>query len=295
MPTLYNPASGIIASANQKTFPPDYPYNVPGTFADTYRVTQIRSLLSAKRKLTVDDMLAVQKDVYSAYDHFLAKQIVAAYQKIGSKNDLALEAIDILRKWNGQMEKSDAAPVITQFVSKAIGVKLTSALHTRYSGIPRPQIIQTMLQTRPTSWVPQDNWDAFIIDCFNSALNIARGQLGSPVGKWRWGQMLHWKLDHPVGKQLPFVDGLFDIGPVEMSGSGTTVKQTTPRLGPSERMVVDFGDLDKSVQNLVVGESGFVASEHYKDEWPAYYVGTSFPMQFNHVDARETLRVNPAK
>jgi penicillin amidase len=58
-------------------------------------------------------------------------------------------------------------------------------------------------------------------------------------------------------------------------------------------MVVDFADLDKSVQNLVVGESGFVASGHYKDQWPAYYNGTSFPMEFEHVDTRETLTVKP--
>lgn len=105
--------------------------------------------------------------------------------------------------------------------------------------------------------------------------------------------MLEWKFVHPVGKELPIVDRFFDIGPVEMSGSGTTVKQTTGTLGPSERMVVDLGDLDNSVQNLTVGESGFVASAHYKDQWPAYYAGKSFPMQFDHVDAKEVLRVRP--
>lgn len=107
--------------------------------------------------------------------------------------------------------------------------------------------------------------------------------------------MLTWKIEHPVGKQVPFVGRLFNVGPFEMSGSGTSVKQTTAVIGPSERMVVDLGDLDKSVQNLVAGESGFVASPHYKDQWRAYYVGTSFPMQFEHVDAKQVLRVRPGK
>jgi penicillin amidase len=80
---------------------------------------------------------------------------------------------------------------------------------------------------------------------------------------------------------------------VPMSGSSTTVKQTTPTVGPSERMVADLGDWDKSVQNLTTGESGHVASEHYKDEWPAYYVGKSFPMEFDRVNAKQILRVNP--
>jgi hypothetical protein len=34
-----------------------------------------------------------------------------------------------------------------------------------------------------------------------------------------------------------------------------------------------------------------VASGHYKDEWAAYYVGKSFPMEFNNVQAKNVLRV----
>ena len=105
--------------------------------------------------------------------------------------------------------------------------------------------------------------------------------------------MMEWTFAHPVGKELPLVNGFFNIGPVEMSGSGTTVKQTSGALGPSERMVVDLGDLDKSVQNLPAGESGAVASGHYKDQWSAYYVGKSFRMEFDHVDAKDVLRVLP--
>jgi penicillin amidase len=288
MPTVYNPPSGIIATANQRTFPDDYPFHITGGFADSYRINQIRALLAAKPKLTVDDMLAVQKDVYSAYDHFLARQIIAAYTAVGSKNPLAAEAIELLRHWNGQMDKDAAAPVITQFTSRELGTMLTSSYRPTYPRLPRPQIIQQILQTRPQTHPP-----AWLISAFNQALDTARNRLGSPASKWRWGQTLQWKLDHPVGKQLPVVNTLFDIGPIEMSGSATTVKQTAPRLGPSERMVVDFSDLDKSVQNLTVGESGYVASGHYKDQWPAYYNGTSFPMEFSHVDTRETLSIKP--
>jgi len=54
-------------------------------------------------------------------------------------------------------------------------------------------------------------------------------------------------------------------------------------------MVVDFADLDKSVLNISVGESGHVLSRHYRDQWDAYTAGRSFPMQFNKIDAEETL------
>jgi len=89
------------------------------------------------------------------------------------------------------------------------------------------------------------------------------------------------------------IGSYFNIGPVPMSGSSTTIKQTTRRMGPSMRMIVDLGDLDHSMQNIPVGESGHRLSSHYKDQWSAYYGATSFPMQFSKVDAKQTLVVTP--
>jgi penicillin amidase len=297
MPSLYNPASGIVATANQNPFPAEYPYHVDGSFADEYRIRQIRALLSAKSRLNVDDMLAVQKDVYSAYDHFLAQAVIQAFDKQGSKDDLVREAVDVLRRWNGQMDKDQAAPVLTERLHNELGRNLAGELSKKVEtpGIrPRPQVIETLLRQRPAGWAPKDDWDKFLLDSFSAALEEGRRRQGTPVAKWRWGHLLQWKFEHPVGKQIPLADRFFDIGPIAMSGAGTTVKQTTATLGPSERMVVDLGDLDKSVQNLIAGESGLVASGHYKDQWPAYYVGKSFPMEFEHVDAKDTLRVKPS-
>ena len=43
-----------------------------------------------------------------------------------------------------------------------------------------------------------------------------------------------------------------------MSGSPTTVKQTTKRLGPSMRFVADLSELGHSLMNLTLGQSGQV-------------------------------------
>lgn len=100
---------------------------------------------------------------------------------------------------------------------------------------------------------------------------------------------------HPVYSQLPVIGKYFNIGPVPMSGSATTVKQNVRHLGPSMRMVVDLGELDRSLQNITIGESGQPLSLHYKDQWNAYYGGTSFPMQYRKVDAKRVLVVNPVR
>lgn len=335
LPSFYNPPSGIVATANQNPFPPDYPYAVEGNFHDRYRIDQIRARVMAKRKLSVGDMLAVQKDVYSAYDHFLAKQVIgAAHRQRGTADASMREAIEVLGRWNGQMDKEEAAPMITELLNNQLGTSLVWSLiqptairsaensvraqlaalakkpggragnrgQAQLMGVqgpefpsarPRPEVIEDLLRARPAGWIAHDNWDAWLIENLRAALAEGRKTQGSPVTKWKWGRVLQWKFAHPVGKELPLVDNYFDIGPVEMSGSGTTVKQTTPTLGPSERMVADTADWDKSVQNLTTGESGHVASKHYKDEWPAYYAGKSFPMEFDRVDAAEVLKITP--
>jgi penicillin amidase len=47
------------------------------------------------------------------------------------------------------------------------------------------------------------------------------------------------------------------------------------------RLVVDFADIDKSVQNITLGQSGQVFSPHYRDQFEAWYNGRSFPMLFS--------------
>ena len=52
MPNVYNPPSGIIATANQNPFPPDYPFHVSGSFDDSYRVHQ--DSRAVKREVQTD-------------------------------------------------------------------------------------------------------------------------------------------------------------------------------------------------------------------------------------------------
>ncbi len=225
MPSTYNPASGILATANQNPFPPDFAYRVDGNFADPYRVRQIRALLQAKSRLSVDDMLAIQKDVYSAYDHFLAQQAIAAYVKCGSKDELVRAAIEALRHWNGQMDKTHAAPMITELLNNQMASVLVTSLlgpamengvrerlHSepqspqaktgaRARGVPtagsrvpdilpRPQVIESLLRQRPPGWVAKNDWDAWLLDNLRSALQEGRRRQGTPVSHWQWGRML---------------------------------------------------------------------------------------------------------
>jgi penicillin G amidase len=158
-------------------------------------------------------------------------------------------------------------------------------------GIASFPALEQLFRERPAGWFA--NYDEILLAALKSAVEEGQKSQGSNVERWDYGQAMTLSLNNPVAGQLPVIGKYFNIGPVPMSGSSTSIKQTTRRLGPSMRMIVDFANLDASLANITIGQSGHRLSSHYKDHWDAYYAGRSFPMQFDKIDVKETLSVRP--
>lgn len=295
LPSFYNPPQGWIVTANQNPFPENYPYRVHGNFASPYRSLEIRSLLTSHQAWKPDQMLAVQKDVYSAFSHFLAQQVVAACDRKKPANANLTDAIALLRSWNGQMEKQTPAPMLISLVylevRKRIAESAAPGKSDFYGVQMAPAVIEKILRNDARGWF--EDRDGLLIRALTDAVEAGRQSQGSNVKRWNYGQFNRLTIKHPVGDKLPLLAAYFNVGPVEMSGSSTSIKQTTLVLGPSMRFVADFSDWDHSLNNLTIGESGQFLSSHYKDQWDAYYTGRSFPMQFQRVDAKSTLSIQP--
>ena len=296
LPAFYNPARGWIVTANQNPFPENYPYRVSGEFGTPYRSRQIRDRLTARAGWKPQEILSVEKDVYSAFSIFLARRIVAAYDRKKPAKAEMNDAVALLRSWNGQMEKQTAAPLI---ITLAYDQLRKAAVHAAWPGAAdtemyrpymAPAAIQRILESGGGFFRDED--DA-LLAALAGAIAEGRRLQGGNLSKWDYGRYNLLTIKHPVGSQLPLVGSYFNIGPVEMSGSATTIKQTSPVLGPSMRFIADLADWDGSFNNIDIGESGQILSRHYKDQWDAYYAGRSFPMQFEKVEAKDTLRVVP--
>ena len=240
-------------------------------------------------------MLAVQKDVYSAFSHFLARQIVAAYDQRKPGGEELKDCVALLRSWNGQMEKQTPAPLLISLVyqqlRKMVAERAAPGKADLYSPQMAPAVVEKILEGDARGWF-QDKNEA-LIRALTGAFEEGRKLQGGDVNRWDYGKYNQLTIKHPVGGELPLLGAYFNVGPIEMSGSSTTIKQTTLRLGPSMRFVADLSDWGNSLNNLTIGESGQFLSRHYKDQWDAYYVGHSFPMQFGKVEAKETLVVDP--
>jgi penicillin G amidase len=295
LPAFYNPPQGWIVTANQDPFPDNYPYSVHGSFAAPYRSLEIRSLLGSHDGWKPGDMLAVEKDVYSAFLDHLARMLVAAYDRSKPAGSNLGDAVGVLRSWNGQMEKGTAAPMLISVVYQALRKRIADSAapgkSDLYGAQMAPAVVEQILDRGARGWF-QDR-DALLMRALSEGLQNGRRLQGGNVKRWNYGSYNELTIRHPVGDKLPLLGPYFNVGPVPMSGSSTTIKQTTQILGPSMRFVADLSGWDRSLNNLTIGESGQILSRHYKDQWNAYYAGRSFPMQFQKVDAKQTLTVVP--
>lgn len=298
LPRAYNPASGMIVTANQNPFPAEYLHKVSGKFSSHYRERQIEALLKAKPKgVTVEDMLRIQTDVYSPLLHFIAGEAVKMVDRRKPDSPSIAVAAAVLRNWNGQTVPGQAAPMLASFLfqhlRKAIGERASPGKGLLYEAEISSAVVEKLLRERPKEWFA--DWDQTILRALMDALEEGQRIQGRDPKRWDYGKYFELTFVNPVLGKLPWVGKYFNIGPAEMSGSSTSVKQTTRRLGPSMRMVVDLGSLDGSVQNLPFGQSGAYLSSHYSDQWDAYYAGRSFPMQFANISAKNVLTVVPVK
>ncbi len=297
LPQSFNPPGGMIVTANQNPFPAGYPYPVNGNFAPYFRMKQIRDLLSARKGWRAADLITVQKDVYSGFDRFLARELVAAYDRRKMHVGPLDRAVALLRGWNGQMEQSLAAPLITtlafQHVRTAMVERAAPGHALAYDYPMSRAVVEKLLRERPAAWF--SDFDEMLLRSLVDALEEGRRMQGADIGKWQYGRWLRVRIDHPVIHQVPMIGTYFDIGPVPMSGSPSSPKQTTAHLAPSMRMNADVGDWERSLLNITIGQSGQIFSSHYSDQWEHYYSARSYPMQFGKVEAKSTVVFEPER
>jgi penicillin amidase len=287
LPHSYNPASGMIATANGRVVPDGYPYFITSHWDPPFRTARIFQLLRAGKAFTVDDMLHIQTDILTLEDSWLAGQLLKAALRDQPQDPDAQYALSLLTGWDGEARMDSAATLVCEVTRKALFERiLKPRLGDRFSGYHwgSTVFLENVFANNWTRWLPPG--DSSFGDTLMKSLEAGVKQIPSLAGSrnhdaWKWGNTIPLTFYHPLGQGIPLLGRLLDVGPFPQAGTATTVKATTPRHGPSMRMVVDFSNLEHSVQNITLGESGQVSSPYYKDQFDAWYNGRSFPMAFS--------------
>ena len=297
LPSVLNPPSGVAATANARITPDDYPYSLSTQWEAPWRTARIYHVLESGKKFSTADMLGLQTDIYSDWDNFCAQRFVYAIDHAKNATSRAKQAADILRGWDGRMRADSAAPTLTyhsrmELMRLLLEPKLGAApddpkqqeltLNWRtYRWGMQSVWLENVILHQPARWLPHDyaNYDELLAAAVDAAVKAPEAPQN--LRKWNWGGSNPVEIDSPVLGQIPLLGRWAAPGIQPQSGSGYTVKAVTRHHGPSERMTVDFANLDRSTLNTVTGQSGNFLSPYYMDQWKAWYEGFTFPLPFS--------------
>jgi penicillin G amidase len=309
LPSVFDPPSGIIATANARITPNRYPYLLSSEWMAPFRTERIYRVLQSGRKFAPEDMLALQMDVQSEFDHFCAERFVYAVDHAKQPSARARAAADLMRSWDGQVTTSSAAATLTvtartelwrMLLEPKLGVD-----YKLYHWGMQSVALENILLHQPAGWLPAKypNYDELLAAALETV--VASPEAPKSLSSWTWGTARPFRLEHPVLGEIPLLRRWAGPGRYAAGGDGYTVKQMGHgesdrfQQAPSERMTVDFSSLDASTMNIVTGQSGQLLSPHYLDQWKPWLEGRSFVFPFSdraiEQARRHELRLEPAR
>lgn len=285
MPRVLNPGEGFVASANNKVVK-NFRHHISNIWEPTSRIERIRELLATSGKKDIDYVKHMQMDVKSVYASKMIPKIIAAFNETDISDDNLKTALELFRQWDYRMDKSSQAPAIFSVFKIKLLKNLfidemgreTFEEYAFLTNIPH-RILEEYFDGRVSSWADnvktekKETFEDIVRASLADALTYLEKNYGKDISGWQWGELHKLKFTHPFSMAAPVTGNLFDIGPFEISGDGTTLFNTEfsfvepydVKVIASMRMIYDFSDPDYLHISLPTGQSGNFMSDHYDD------------------------------
>jgi penicillin G amidase len=305
LPTLYDPPSGIIVTANQRIVGTDYPYFLTHSWAQPYRARRILDLLNEKPKLSIDDFRRVLGDVYSIAGVTFTRDVARTLKPTLTPADEKLRAtVEAFEKWDGQVTaESTVAPIVSQMRlavrSKILRGALGPELVRSYGWANFDTTLDRIIKEQPAAWLPKEfaSYADLFRASYDDAIRNLTSSLGADQTKWTWGEHAKVRFPHPLGG-APLIGAQFTVPPVPQNGTGGSIGATVNvGVGVSMRLIADTSDWDKTQQGIALGQSGSPKNPHWSDQLADWRAVTPREFPFSPAAVtkatKETLVLEP--
>jgi len=298
LPSVLDPDSGYVVTANQPVIGPDYRYPLTSDTSYGYRSQRLINLLRSQATHDVADMAEMQLDTWNAN----AAALTPFLLDIDLPTNYYRQGQRVLRDWDyTQPAESGSAAyfnaVWTQVLALTFQDQLPEAAWP--DGDDRWfAVVSGLLSVPDSMWwddVGTDDVRETRDDVLLAALKRGRDDmtrlLARDTDEWAWGHLHRLSLDNlTLGQSgVGLVRGAFNRGPYEVGGGGGTVDATSwvatdgfeVTAVPAMRMVVSMADLDASRWIQVTGASGHAYSAHYTDQTQLWVDGETLAWPFS--------------
>ncbi len=316
LPRVLNPPEGIMATANARTVGPGYKYYLTDRQAGPYRTARLYELLLNRTGLTPADCNAIQNDIVSLPNRFLAGTLVKAANAKPPHDPRTQHLIAKLQGWDARATADSVETSFVEYTRHALFRHLLAPYLgdeiTKYE-LWEPQsvyndvwwrdkvFLENVLRERPAAWLPSSfaSYDELLTASADEAVAaLAKHTGSSDETRWTWGRLHPLNMIHPLGRSGP-LHGFLSIGPYAQSGTVDTVGAMGVGHGPAMRFVADLSNFDQSLMEVPTGESGQYGSPHYRDQFLAWFAGRGIVAPFSEgAETRvraHTLTLLPAR
>jgi penicillin G amidase len=314
LPWALDPDDGFLVTANNRPHDDSYPWLLGKDFLPAHRARRIAQRITERTAHDAESFASMQMDTLS----LPARELLPLLLGTEPETDRQREALARLSAWDGDLAAGSAAAAVYEVwnvkIAEAVLVPLLGQdLYRHYHSLRQWtnafqfQALPNLLRMPTARWFGEDGTaarDRVLQSTLDAALDELAGALGDDPDAWRWGDLHRISLAGTLAR-IPGLEELFTGGEGPMGGDEQTVLQGMYSIGegygvsvvPSWRMVIDLGDLDRSLGINTLGQSGNPTSPHFRDQFPLWLEGKLHPLPFTRaaVDAAAaaTLRLMP--
>ncbi|MEM7372545.1 MAG: penicillin acylase family protein [Bacteroidota bacterium] len=301
-PHVYNPESGIFATANENVTPRSYPHRdaLGFSWSDPYRGNRVAELLNNGRKHSLMDLANYQTDYLS----IPARTLVPLLKHLSSTDKYVKEAQERLLDWDDfQLDRESVEAAIyvaweRQLKREMIRLVVPKDLQAGFYLQHKLLIDWLILPDGKFGSHPLSGRDQFLMSCLEGAVADLREKYGNDPDKWVYGQesYKHIHLKHPLSNAVKAdIRPKLDVGPAPRGGNGYTVGSTgsgnNQPSGASFRLIVDTGNWDHCLGTNSPGQSGNPDDSFYKNLFDSWANDQFFPVYYS----REKVKSVTAK
>lgn len=284
-PYILNPERGFVSSANQIPVDQIYPYYTYTNHFENNRNRRINRVLRSKNKITKQDMMDLQNDVYSLE----AEEILPfMLERVDHTNtsQLAKDMLTTLQNWDYKFQYSKTAPSYFTIWWQTFYFSIWDEFQTDTLALDIPNsynTIQLLKTSEDNPFIdikntPGKETSADLVNAsFIKALDKIKAWKNSHNENITWQFFKNTSINHFIPSLSPFSYKNLAIG-----GNGTTPNAATSHWGPSQRLVVDLGTPIKAWSTYPGGQSGNPGNKHYNHFIPSWIKGEYFPVLFMH-------------
>ncbi len=291
-PSIYNPAKGFIATANQNVIPESYTHwdAMAYRWADPFRGDRINEILAAGKKVSMEDMKKLQTDYFS----IPARTLVPLLKNLSFTDSLAILAQKFLLDWDFILSEESIPAGIYNAWERELQRK-------KFEYMPDPEaqeIISSVQLTTLIRWImnpeikfgrnAEPQRDHYLAGTFKTAVDGLSRKYGDNPADWKYGQAKykHVQIRHPLGGvvneelQIQLNTPALPRGGNQYT-PGSTSGANNQVSGATFRIIVDVNDWDGSVGTNAPGQSGDPGSRFYKNLFKPWAGDEYFPVYFS--------------